>query len=77
MTKHNAANERVKNDYFKLLKEARGYDETSIDQNTAQQLLELAEQLVAYLVVLPGTMAELKSRIATAPVPMRRGMTAA
>lgn len=55
----------------------RFYDETSIDQNTAQQLLELAEQLVAYLVVLPGTMAELKSRIATAPVPMRRGMTAA
>lgn len=53
------------------------YDETSIDQNTAQQLLELAEQLVAYLVVLPGTMAELKSRITTAPVPMRRGMTAA
>lgn len=53
------------------------YDETSIDQNTAQQMLELAEQLVAYLVVLPGTMAELKSRIATAPVPMRRGMTAA
>jgi hypothetical protein len=53
------------------------YDETSIDQNTAQQLLELAEQLVAYLVVLPGTMAELKGRIATAPVPMRRGMTAA
>ena len=53
------------------------YDETSIDQTTAQQLLELAEQLVAYLVVLPGTMAELKSRIATAPVPMRRGATAA
>lgn len=52
-------------------------DETSIDQNTAQQLLELAEQLVSYLVVLPGTMAELKSRIATAPVPMRRGITAA
>lgn len=55
----------------------RFYDETSIDQNTAQQLLELAEQLVAYLVVLPGTMAELKGRIGTAPVPMRRGMTAA
>ncbi len=31
MTKHNAANERIKNDYFKLLKEARGYDEASID----------------------------------------------
>jgi hypothetical protein len=46
-------------------------------RNTAQQLLELAEQLVAYLVVLPGTMAELKSRNRHAPVPMRRGMTAA
>lgn len=52
-------------------------DETGIDQNTAQQLLELAEQIVAYLVVLPGTMAELKSRIASAPVPLRRGNTAA
>ena len=31
MAKHNAANERIKNDYFKLLKEARGYDEASID----------------------------------------------
>lgn len=53
------------------------YDETAIDQNTAQQLLELAEQMVAYLVVLPGTMAELKSRIASAPVPLRRGSTGA
>lgn len=52
-------------------------DETGIDQATAEQLLELAEQLVAYLVVLPGTMTELKSRIATAPVPLRRGITAA
>jgi hypothetical protein len=52
-------------------------DTASIDQNTAQQLLELTEQLVAYLVVMPGTMAELKSRIAHAPVPLRRGMTAA
>jgi len=51
-------------------------DETGIDQNTAQQLLELAEQMVAYLVVLPGTMAELKDRIASAPVPLRRGTTA-
>ncbi|MCI4567603.1 hypothetical protein [Lysobacter sp. CFH 32150] len=48
-------------------------DETSIDQVTAEQLLDLAEQLISYLVVLPGTMAELKSRIATAPVPLRRG----
>jgi integrase len=31
MAKHNAANERIKNEYFKLLKEARGYDEASID----------------------------------------------
>ena len=47
-------------------------DEAAITQATASQLLELSEQLVAYLVVLPGTMAELKSRIATAPVPLRR-----
>ncbi|MEO6365107.1 MAG: hypothetical protein ABIO38_03535 [Luteimonas sp.] len=53
------------------------HDATTIDQATAEQLLELAEQLVAYLVVLPGTMTELKSRIATAPVPLRRGITAA
>lgn len=53
------------------------YDETAIDQNTAQQLLELAEQMVAYLVVLPGTMSELKARIASAPVPLRRGSTGA
>ncbi|GAB1408607.1 hypothetical protein MASR1M8_25260 [Thermomonas brevis] len=52
-------------------------DETCIDQNTAQQLLELAEQMVAYLVVLPGTMSELKSRIGSAPVPLRRGSSAA
>lgn len=52
-------------------------DITTIDQNTAQHLLELAEQMIAYLVVLPGTMAELKSRIASAPVPLRRGNTAA
>lgn len=31
MGKHNAANERVKRDYFKLLKEAKGYDDASID----------------------------------------------
>jgi integrase len=31
MAKHNAANERIKSDYFRLLKEARGYDESSID----------------------------------------------
>ncbi|MDQ3160732.1 MAG: hypothetical protein M3Q51_06870 [Pseudomonadota bacterium] len=52
-------------------------DETAIDQNTAQHLLELAEQMVAYLVVLPGSMADLKSRIGSAPVQLRRGVTAA
>ena len=31
MAKHNPANERIKRDYFRLLKEARGYDEASID----------------------------------------------
>lgn len=31
MAKHNAANERMKNDYYRLLKEAKGYDEVSID----------------------------------------------
>lgn len=50
-------------------------DEAAIDQTTAEQLLELTEYLIAYLVVLPGAMAELKSRIATAPVPLRRSST--
>jgi len=36
-------------------------------------MLELTEQLLQYLVVLPGELAELKRRIATAPVPLRRG----
>ena len=31
MAKHNAANERIKNDYYRLLREAKGYDEVSID----------------------------------------------
>ena len=48
-------------------------DATSIDQDTAQHLLELTEQLIAYLVVMPGTMADLKARISSAPVPIRRG----
>jgi hypothetical protein len=48
-------------------------DETSIDKATAEHLIELAEQLIQYLVVLPGELTELKSRIATAPVPLRRG----
>lgn len=47
-------------------------DEATIDRATAEQLLELAEQLISYLVVLPEAMAGLKSRIATAPVPLRR-----
>jgi hypothetical protein len=34
-------------------------------------MLELPEQLLQYLVVLPGELAELKRRIATAP--LRRG----
>lgn len=48
-------------------------DEASIDKVTADLLLELVEQLIGYLVVMPGTMEDLKSRIATAPVPLRRG----
>ena len=52
-------------------------DETAIDKVTAEHLLELAEQLIHYLVVLPGELADLKSRIATAPVPLRRGSGAA
>ncbi|QSX79606.1 hypothetical protein [Agrilutibacter solisilvae] len=50
-------------------------DETSIDKGTAEHLMELTELLIQYLVVLPGEMAELKRRIATAPVPLRRGTT--
>ena len=52
-------------------------DATTIDQDTAQHLLELTEQLIAYLVVMPGTMADLKARIASAPVPIRRGVSLA
>ncbi|KQY49844.1 hypothetical protein [Lysobacter sp. Root494] len=48
-------------------------DESSIDKVTAEHMLELAEQLLQYLVVLPGEMVDLRSRIATAPVPLRRG----
>jgi hypothetical protein len=51
-------------------------DETTIDKVTAEHMLELAEQLLQYLVVVPGEMGDLKSRIATAPVPLRRGTTA-
>ena len=31
MAKHNPANERIKRDYFRLLKDARGYDDASVD----------------------------------------------
>jgi len=31
MAKHNPANERIKRDYFRLLKDARGYDDSSVD----------------------------------------------
>jgi hypothetical protein len=31
MTKHNAANERIKRDYFRYLAETRGRDEATID----------------------------------------------
>lgn len=31
MAKHNAGNERIKRDYFRMLKNARGYDDASID----------------------------------------------
>lgn len=48
-------------------------DETAIDKVTAEHLIELTEQLLQYLVVLPGELADLKKRIATAPVPLRRG----
>jgi hypothetical protein len=48
-------------------------DESSIDKVTAEHMLELTEQLMQYLVVLPGEMVDLRSRIATAPVPLRRG----
>lgn len=48
-------------------------DEAAIDKVTAEHMLELTEQLLQYLVVLPGELAELKGRIATAPVPLRRG----
>jgi hypothetical protein len=54
-------------------------DEAAIDRATAEHLLDLTEQLIQYLVVLPAELAELKGRIATAPVPLplRRGSGAA
>lgn len=35
MAKHNAANERIKRDYFRLLRDARGYDDSSVDAAAA------------------------------------------
>lgn len=49
-------------------------DAPAMSQATASQLLESIEQLLAYLVVLPGAVAGLNERIASAPVqlPVRR-----
>ena len=47
-------------------------DEATIDQEVAAQLIELTEGLVSYLVVLPAMLADIKARIGSAPVPMRR-----
>lgn len=48
-------------------------DEAMIDRATTEHLIELAELLIAYLVALPGAMSDLRARIASAPVPLRRG----
>lgn len=48
-------------------------DEAMIDRATVEHLVELAELLITYLVVLPGAMSDLRARIASAPVPLRRG----
>lgn len=45
-------------------------DAAAMSQATAEQLLELVEQLIAYLVVLPAAVAGLNERIASAPVPL-------
>lgn len=47
-------------------------DEAMIDHDTAEQLLRLTEHVVTYLVVLPGLLADLKTQIGAAPVPLRR-----
>lgn len=46
MTKHNAANERIKRDYFAYLKEAKGRDETTID-GVAKSLVRFEESTKA------------------------------
>jgi len=48
-------------------------DEAQIDRTTTEQLVELTELMIAYLVTLPGAMADVRTRIASAPVPLRRG----
>lgn len=46
MTKHNAANERIKHEYFAYLKEARGRDEVTID-GVAKSLARFEESTKA------------------------------
>lgn len=46
MTKHNAANERIKRDYFRYLAEAKGRDETTID-GVAKSLARFEESTKA------------------------------
>jgi integrase len=46
MTKHNAANERIKRDYFAYLKEAKGRDESTID-GVAKSLARFEESTKA------------------------------
>ena len=46
MTKHNAANERIKRDYFAYLKEALGRDEATID-GVAKSLARFEESTKA------------------------------
>ena len=46
MTKHSAANERIKRDYFTYLKEARGRDEATID-GVAKSLARFEESTKA------------------------------
>lgn len=47
-------------------------EEDGVGQANAVQLVELMEQLINYLVVAPGIMAEIKRRDEHAPVPLRR-----
>ena len=47
-------------------------DEGRIDRALATQMLDLLERIVEYAVVMPATLAELKTHIASAPVSIRR-----